>query len=365
MLLTNFKEYSFNEISLLEYTYGDPVSMLAASYDDTELKAMQVFKDALDELKENIDNYDPNWWEWIIDFFTLQWCKLYRLRDLVPRMQTAVQGILDKYPQPTESDDPSTVMLDEPVAKKSVVSHKAVSSIKSNHSDDKPTIPKVQETEEERRASELHYAGVSLADWPEDEDGGVDGLWDEAGDQEQPLIGKLQTKIELKAVVDDYLASLNKFAGEAVDNGDCFFDALAQVINTKLDEHQTVATLREIVSKEVLRLDSGDDKDNWVKKYTEENDLMDTYAEYRDLVGEDCGSAVAKGKFPVWGDLKREGRILADHFNIQIIVHQIDKYDEGFSKGAVAYYPKHANQVEIALYAMHHVPVFDQVQEQI
>lgn len=166
------------------------------------------------------------------------------------------------------------------------------------------------------------------------------------------------------------LTALGKTYGNAIDNGDCFWDAFAQGLNKILGKNVTIKELRQQVSDEIQKLDKGPDRDNWVKK-SMKSDFMDTYEDYRDRVAYTCDELLKKGSSAiVWGQEDRDGRILCHLYKVNLTVFsagciedklsKMDDDDNFYSdKRDVLPNKPYANTVEIGLYPGHFFPVLN------
>lgn len=167
------------------------------------------------------------------------------------------------------------------------------------------------------------------------------------------------------------LKSLGKIAGTAIDNGDCFWDSFAQGLNRLLERKVTIKELREIVSKEVKRLNQGPENENWVKRMIDkEVRRAESYEEYLVRVVLD-GNEASEMRFPpVWGQEARDGVILCRHFQVNLETHLSGCYDDHPSKmedqdnffiGSqnYPYGEKFSSKIEMAIYPGHFVPVWN------
>lgn len=171
------------------------------------------------------------------------------------------------------------------------------------------------------------------------------------------------------------LKEKGKILGEAIDNGDCFFDAFAQSINKLLNLKHTVNTLRSLVSQLANDLHKASNGQNWIKDQLR-GDYSLTYETY--LTDIQFGADFRVG--PFWGIHKVCGRLLSDHFKVNLVVYDqdvsdplsgedlraIQENDPNFveeiiySEGETGYpadlaYPQ---TVEMGLYPGHYMPVF-------
>ncbi len=119
-----------------------------------------------------------------------------------------------------------------------------------------------------------------------------------------------------KAVCEIKIGKLlepNQVLGTAIDNGDCFYDALAKLLRAQGHETITVQTLRSDI-QEALR------NPQW-NKHLQEKVRQDprgigSFEEYCRDVGKSADQIT-----PIWGDAKREGVILCEKykFNLRIL----------------------------------------------
>jgi len=122
------------------------------------------------------------------------------------------------------------------------------------------------------------------------------------------------------------LDPMGKTYGKAIDNGDCFWDSFAQALNQTLGEKVDVKELRKIVSKKVNQ----PNQDSWLKG-TMKNDSMETQEEYKKYVFYTSGeldlmrnSKEHESRYPVFGTATRDGKILCDHYQVNLQVYMAE-----------------------------------------
>jgi hypothetical protein len=91
------------------------------------------------------------------------------------------------------------------------------------------------------------------------------------------------------------------------DTGDCFYDAFAQGLSQILGRQVTIKELRIVAYNYV---NTGNNIE-WVKRI-----LGDKFNEYKSFVNEDAAMAKSKGRSPVWGSGKVDGRIFMEVYNV-------------------------------------------------
>ncbi len=225
----------------------------------------------------------------------------------------------------------------------------------------------------------------------EDEDSAYDLLIDNPVDDEESrsptpvksssnekdrvlLNGKRVSKRTLNCLklLEKILTPSGKVCGQAIDNGDCFFDAFAQLLSLHLKRKVTIKELRQIVSDYVHKLDQGPEEDNWIKKMIQKEYIkMDTYESYKEYIGYTCEEALQKKWVPIWGQQGREGVILCRHFKVNLIIHEVGCNDDAaaqvddmnnYWESDPAIYPRnetYTDKIEIGLYPGHFVPIFN------
>ena len=164
-----------------------------------------------------------------------------------------------------------------------------------------------------------------------------------------------ETKSENLRILRGYLKDRNLISGTAIDNGDCFYDAVRQGL-AKLGIFETIASLREIVYQTILAEPS-----HYEKVYARSNKQM-SWKDYLKRVR--CPvEELADQNHPAWGDLAFEGKILAQHFGVQIACYQVlpKKHREEVGLDVIEATPVGAangKSLEVANFGMHFVPVF-------
>jgi hypothetical protein len=118
--------------------------------------------------------------------------------------------------------------------------------------------------------------------------------------------------------------------GTAVDNGDCYYDALRQGLSLALGRAVTVKELRMIVKTEVTRLDAADSTGNWVYKVLKKRDDPDDYDYYELLQSVDKTHAELDP--PLWGRPEVDGKIIAEHFKVKIRFCEANALDDVIPK---------------------------------
>ncbi len=177
-----------------------------------------------------------------------------------------------------------------------------------------------------------------------------------------------RTKI-LKEKLENLLKKKGKVLGDAIDNGDCFYDSFAANLKPILKREVTIKELREKVRAEAVRLSKGPEHENWIKK----SGLVDDYTTYLKEVGFTYEEILKKdfpfkGIYPPWGLPNLEGVILCSIYKVNLIVHTVgclDDHDlnneENFYEGLEEYPAAdlpYENSIEIAIYPGHFMPVF-------
>ncbi len=115
------------------------------------------------------------------------------------------------------------------------------------------------------------------------------------------------TKVSLRTInckrkLAMILNTEGKTFGQAIDNGDCFYDSFAQRLSIILGRKVTLQDLRQTISDYIQNLDKGPHEDNWVKQMMQDEYIaQDTYEQYRERVAYDCEESLQRGILPVWG----------------------------------------------------------------
>ena len=128
------------------------------------------------------------------------------------------------------------------------------------------------------------------------------------------------------------LSATHETYGHAVDNGDCFYDAIAQCLTVVLKRSRynpvTIKELREVVANEVEMLHTKDPTDNWIyKQLKNSRDLGNPeYDELRRQVRKPVNE-LGPRELPIWGRLNLEGQIISEHYKTQIQLCEISVVD--------------------------------------
>lgn len=120
------------------------------------------------------------------------------------------------------------------------------------------------------------------------------------------------------------LAPIGKGIAFAEDNGDCFFDSVAQKLTIATQKRVTVKDVRTKVSEFVSDLHQ-QNPDNWVKRETK-GSYDDDYDTFRERMGLTVDECLARGVLPVWGNATI-AKITAQAYGIQIRIHALGTYD--------------------------------------
>lgn len=169
------------------------------------------------------------------------------------------------------------------------------------------------------------------------------------------------------------LQSLGKTYGNAIDNGDCFFDAFAKSLALVLNLQVTIKELRQIVSDYVNQLDQGPEEKNWIKKMNgKEYAEIDAYEIYKKRLDYTFEEALQKKwHLPSWANQRREGVILCRHYKVNLKIYEVGCLDDHPSKmkdvnnfwtSDPEIFPKnetYEHTIEMGLYPGHFLPVFD------
>lgn len=126
-------------------------------------------------------------------------------------------------------------------------------------------------------------------------------------------------RVGLKEVADEVREILTHkmqlSLGSAVDDGDCFFDSIAQLLNRELNHNESIETLRSKCSQY-----TGD----WVEKEIEKDILNLPHEQYKIQIQNTSSMALAKKLMPIWGRLDIEGKIICSYFKgLKIVVIEI------------------------------------------
>jgi hypothetical protein len=151
-----------------------------------------------------------------------------------------------------------------------------------------------------------------------------------------------KTQLCLSAL-EKYAQEHAKVPGSAVDNGDCFYDAVRQSIERTLKKQVTIQELRTLVHRYVEALHK-ENPHNWISQHLGEDD----YEELRDTVQ----FPHIRDTIPLWGRPDVEGKILANHFGLELHVLEINVLDDIIQKrdmqvqikdGITVFYDKSTN----------------------
>lgn len=167
--------------------------------------------------------------------------------------------------------------------------------------------------------------------------------------------------------LQEVLSTTSRYYGQAIDNGDCFFDAFAQSLNQVQSKNLTVKDLRLAVKEYLENL-----KDTkWIEELLNVSSAKPkcSYEDFKDKVGY-AGDQI---DYALWGEERIEGVILCRLYNVNLKVYEVGVYSEEASEieknenywiGEDNVYPineKYEQIVEIALYPHHFIPVFTSV----
>jgi hypothetical protein len=105
----------------------------------------------------------------------------------------------------------------------------------------------------------------------------------------------------------------NQVLGTAIDNGDCFYDALAKLLRAQGNETITVQTLRTDIQE---ALSNSQWRQHLQEKVERDPRGIGSFEDYCRDVGKSADQII-----PIWGDAKREGVILCEKykFNLRIL----------------------------------------------
>lgn len=149
----------------------------------------------------------------------------------------------------------------------------------------------------------------------------VEPIWDSNADksfeasyssstEQNNFLKKPKWRTFLEERLATKLASISKKAGIAVENGDCFFDAVAQVVGLENASHA-----RKILKNYLEHCDSN--LTNHYETLLEGN--KEGYS-YKDFCNQIAFSAKEVGGSVIWGNAAT-AQIVADAFTVEVIVH--------------------------------------------
>lgn len=173
--------------------------------------------------------------------------------------------------------------------------------------------------------------------------------------------------------------------GKAIDNGDCFYDAVAQAITSQLsnsNKPNTVKSLRLLCANYLYKLNAEKPKNNWVMESIEEDKGIDSYQDHltslqytQEEMTKFKFESKALSGYAIWGKPHIEGRILATQLEIKL--HIIEFHETNSTSSMTTLPPVHmvitgdsVKQVEqenidyedntmlhLAVYRQHFVPI--------
>jgi hypothetical protein len=133
-----------------------------------------------------------------------------------------------------------------------------------------------------------------------------------------------------KLALETHLAAHHLIMGVAIDNGDCFFDAVAQTLfvagkRTRRNVPFTIADLRAICSDQVRRLEEANKaqkKPNWIELNVDEDHKSGgpSYDYYRVNIAKPFSEISVGG---IWGRPNIEGKIFCELLSIKLHVIQV------------------------------------------
>lgn len=118
------------------------------------------------------------------------------------------------------------------------------------------------------------------------------------------------------------LLPVGKRLGEAVDNGDCFFDAAAQTLSKALGQQMSIKDVRMRVHHYLQELHKRDPEDNWVKKAC----IKNVDADYETLLDRIQLTAEESGTSPIWGSAFLI-RIITEIYQVQCTLYNVGTYE--------------------------------------
>lgn len=118
--------------------------------------------------------------------------------------------------------------------------------------------------------------------------------------------------------LDKELVEQNLMRGNAIDNGDCFYDAFSQALEETTGTKTTVEQLRKDVEEET-KVFTGI-KDNWIEVQLKKCSLC-TYEEFLETVS--ISFAKNPNKARVWGRPSIDGQILCRKYGVSLKMHGV------------------------------------------
>ncbi|MCC2666842.1 MAG: putative OTU-like cysteine protease [Gammaproteobacteria bacterium] len=133
-----------------------------------------------------------------------------------------------------------------------------------------------------------------------------------------------------KSMLDKHLSAHSLKIGEAIDNGDCFFDAVAQTLfeankKTFNGESFTIASLRKICSEQAQRLENVNERrqgENWIQVAVDKDAQWggQDYGYYRQHISKPFSEIRERG---IWGRPLIEGKIFCQLLQIKLHIIQV------------------------------------------
>lgn len=117
----------------------------------------------------------------------------------------------------------------------------------------------------------------------------------------------------------------NRKLGKAVDNGDCFFDSVAQQLSAALKREISIKDVRLAVHHYIQKLHASNPDDNWVKKECKGNFDVS----YDDLLNriqntkQECENTQTT---PIWGNALI-AKIVVEAYQVRCVVYSVGLYE--------------------------------------
>jgi hypothetical protein len=126
------------------------------------------------------------------------------------------------------------------------------------------------------------------------------------------------------------------YFGKASDNGDCFYDTIAQLLNANKNNNNihSIKSLRKLCHDYIQSLEDTQQANNWVKKAIEKDGSDDYEAHLATLrytqeeMEEHKKNSFFTG-YAIWGKPHVEGKILAEKLKIKLHIIEFHKDESG------------------------------------
>jgi len=228
--------------------------------------------------------------------------------NLLQKKETTPQEVDQKQPPPPSSPSP------------------AVRESKQDHKDE-INIEEGETSEEDEISEDEDEISIEEGETSEDEDGkiSIPSNSPKLSKQESEYKPKVTERtLQCKGILKEYLNKNGKEWIETVDDGDCFYDAVAQGLYYQFKIRITHQELRQKVSEYVNKLKKLDPKDNWVKiAVDKEYAGIDTYEQFCMNVHLSSKEARNLERDSIWGRPYIEGVILGELYGFELYTIEV------------------------------------------